>query len=190
MAGSDKRFFSVRSTVFCALFAAVLCVVSPFTLPVGPVPLSLCNFALMVTACILGGVRGAVSAAVFVAAGALGLPVFGGGMGGFGHILGPTGGFILSYIPSAAVAGCFATLGRSRKKYGFYITLLGCFLSVVLGYIMGEAWYAFVAGVPISGKLLGICVLPFLPFDAIKCVGAVLISQLICSRLRVGSPSK
>ncbi len=183
------RLFSVRDIVLCALFAAVLCVVSPFTLPIGPVPLSLCNFALMTAACVLGGVRGAVSAAVFVAAGVIGLPVFSGGMGGLGHILAPTGGFILSYVPSAALSGAFSTLGRGRK-YGFWITLTGCFLSVVLGYIIGTAWYAFSANISFSHELLAVCVLPFLPFDTVKCVLAVMLSQLISTRLRVVSEKK
>ena len=181
-----KSLFSIRDIVLCALFAAVLCVVSPFILPVGPVPLSLCNFAVMTAACVLGCARGTVSAAVFVAAGVIGLPVFGGGMGGIAHILAPTGGFILSYIPSAALSGAFSTLGRGRK-HGFGITLTGCFLSVLLGYIIGTAWFAFSSGTPFSGELTRICVLPFLPFDAIKCVGAVLFSHLICSRLRIES---
>ena len=177
------RFFSVRDIVLCSLFAAALCVVSPFTLPIGPVPLSLCNFAVMTAACVLGGVRGTVSAAVFVAAGIIGLPVFGGGMSGIGHILSPTGGFVLSYIPSAALSGAFSTLGQSRRQ-GFLLSLTGCFLSVIFGYIMGAVWFAVSSNVPFSGELLSICVLPFLPFDAIKCVGAVLFSRLIWSRLR------
>ena len=184
-----KKLFSVRDMVLCALFAALLCVASPFTLPVGPVPLSLCNFVLMTAACILGGVRGTVSAAVFVFVGTLGLPVFSGGAGGVGHILSPTGGFILSYVPMAAISGAFATLGR-RCKNGFLLSLVGCFLSAFLGYIIGAVWYAFFADVPFSRELLGICVLPFLPFDAVKCVGAVLISKAICVRLRLFEAKK
>ena len=184
-----KKFLSLRDVVLCALFAAVLCTVSPFTLPIGPVPLSLCNFAVMMAGCTLGYVRGAVSVAVFVAIGALGLPVFAGGMGGLGHILSPTGGFILSYIPSAAVAGTLASLGRGRKNRLFF-TLTGCFLSVVLGYIIGAAWYSFAANVPFSRELFSACVIPFLPFDAAKCVGAALLSRLLCDRLKIKSPPK
>ncbi len=185
-----KKLFSVRDTVLCAFFSAILCAVSPFTLPIGPVPLSLCNFAVMVSACVLGAVRGAVSAGVFVAVGALGLPVFAGGMGGIGHILAPTGGFILSYIPSAMLAGAFANFARGRKKSGFLFTLTGCFLSAILGYIIGTVWYSFYANVPFSRELLGVCVLPFSPFDAAKCVGAALFSRLVCTRLRVDSDKK
>lgn len=181
-----KKLFSVRDMVLCAIFASLLCIASPFTLPVGPVPLSLCNFALMTAACIIGCGRSVISTAVFVAVGALGLPVFGGGMGGFGHILAPTGGFILSYIPMAAVSGAFASLGRGRKN-SLLLSFAGCFLSVLLGYIIGTVWYAFSADVQFSRELLGICVLPFLPFDLLKCVGAVLISEMICSRLKLFS---
>ena len=184
-----KKLFSVRDMVLCALFAAVLCVVSPFTLPIGPVPLSLCNFAVMVTGCVLGGLSGSVSAVVFVAVGALGLPVFAGGTGGLGHILSPTGGFILSYIPSAAVAGAFAGLGRGPKNR-FLFTLTGCFLSVVLGYIIGATWYSFAANVPFSSELFSACVIPFLPFDALKCVCATLLSRLLCDRLKIKSSKK
>ncbi len=186
---NTKRGFHTRDIVLCALFSAILCAVSPFTLPIGPVPLSLCNFAVMVAGCILGALRGSVSVAVFVALGALGLPVFGGGAGGFGHILAPTGGFILSYVPMAALSGFLSSLGRGRK-YGFWITLAGCFLSVHLGYIIGAAWFALAAGVPISVELLVVCVLPFVPFDAAKCVLAAMLSRLISTRLRMVSGKK
>ena len=179
-----KKLFSIRDAVLCSLFAAILCVVSPFTLPIGPVPLSVCNFAVMLAGCVLGSTRGAAAVAVFVAVGALGLPVFSGGMGGLGHILAPTGGFILSYIPSAALAGAFATLARGRKN-GLWLTLTGCVASVILGYIIGAVWYSFAANAPFSRELLAVCVLPFLPFDAAKCVGAALLSRIICARLNV-----
>lgn len=181
-----KKRFSARDIVLCALFAAVLCVISPFSLPVGPVPLSLCNFAVMTAAVVLGGMRGAAATAVFVCAGALGLPVFSGGMGGIGHILAPTGGYIVSYPITAALTGAFAALGRrydGKGGRGLRFTLLGCFLSVILGYIIGTAWYALSAGVSLSFELFAVCVLPFAAFDSLKCVAATLLGRLIFRRL-------
>lgn len=61
-----------------ALMSAVLCIVSPFAIPVpmSPVPLSLATFGIYVTAMVFGAKRGAVCVLVYLLLGMAGLPVF------------------------------------------------------------------------------------------------------------------
>ena len=81
-----------KTIAVCAIFAAIMCVFSVITVPIGPVPVTLGFFGVMITSVILGARRGAVSVAVFILMGAVGLPVFSGFKGGFEVLLGPTGG--------------------------------------------------------------------------------------------------
>ena len=76
-----------------ALFAAIISALSPITLSFGPVPFSIASFLVYITSLILGK-RGVISVTVYVALGAVGLPVFSGFRGGLDFILGPLGGFI------------------------------------------------------------------------------------------------
>ena len=98
----------VRDMVFIALFTAVLCAVSPFSIAIGPIPLSFATLVIYLAAGTLGWKYGTLSVILYVMLGAFGLPVFSGFGGGFQKIAGPTGGFIIGYIPLALATGISA----------------------------------------------------------------------------------
>ena len=83
-----------KTIVICAIFAALMCVFSVITVPTGIIPVTLGTLGIMLTAVILGSKKGAVSVAVFILLGIVGLPVFSGFKGGIQVIFGPTGGYI------------------------------------------------------------------------------------------------
>lgn len=87
-----KTKSKLSSMLQCSLFAALLCVLSPLTIPVGAVPVSLGIFAVLLCSSVLGMRRSLVAVLVYIALGAVGLPVFAGWQGGFGVLAGPTGG--------------------------------------------------------------------------------------------------
>src|SRR5580700_6330985 len=76
-------------------------------LPFTPVPLTLQTFAVILVGMTLGPVAGFSAMVLYLAQGAVGLPVFtpSGGPAGVGHLLGPNGGFLFSYPLAAATAG-------------------------------------------------------------------------------------
>ena len=82
-----------------AVMAAVICVLGPLSIPVGPVPISFTNFAIYITLYVLGWKRGTVSYLVYVLIGMVGMPVFSGYSGGLAKLAGPTGGYIVGFIP-------------------------------------------------------------------------------------------
>ena len=88
-----------------AVMAAVLSVVSPFSISIGPIPLSLCTLVIYMNAYILGWKRGTVATLVYVLLGAVGMPVFNGFSAGLGVVAGPTGGYIVGYVPWPSSAG-------------------------------------------------------------------------------------
>lgn len=168
-----------------ALMSAVLCIVSPFAIPVpmSPVPLSLATFGIYVTAMLLGAKRGAVCVLVYLLLGMAGLPVFSGFSGGPGVLFGPTGGYLIGYVPCVVVTGWMPERIPNGKSG------IGCVVSMCLGtaicYLCGTAWFlvVMIEGYTVAQALL-VCVVPYLLFDIIKILVAAGVSSLIKRNLR------
>jgi biotin transport system substrate-specific component len=165
----------IRNMVFTAVFAAVLCVVSPLTIPIGPIPLSLATFAIYLAASTLDWKYGTLSVVVYVALGLVGLPVFSRFEGGIHKLVGPSGGFIVGYILMALAAGLI--LSRYPRKRWLYPVAMA--LGTVVLYGIGLAWFMYSTGSALGASLMA-CVVPFLPGDAIK----ITLVTLIAPRLR------
>ena len=159
---------STRHMTLTAMLTALLCILGPLTLPLGPVPLSLTTAVLMLMGLLLGGRKATLCCAVYLLMGIVGLPVFSGFTGGMGALLGPTGGFLLGYLPMTALCG-FVCTRWGRKPLQLCAFLAG----TAIVYLAGAAWYCWQAGAALS-TALAVCVLPFLPGDALK-IAAVLI---------------
>jgi biotin transport system substrate-specific component len=93
--------------VIGASLVVALCARVTVPLPFTPVPLTLQNFGVLAVALALGSRRGFAALALYLAEGAMGLPVFSPSLlgGGIAQILGPTGGFLMAYPFVAFVAG-------------------------------------------------------------------------------------
>ena len=84
--------------VYCGIFATITAILAQISIPLpGGVPLTLQTFAVSLAGILLGSKKGFISILVYVLMGAIGLPVFSGFSAGIGAIVGPTGGFILSF---------------------------------------------------------------------------------------------
>lgn len=173
MKEAKTNLFSVRSMVFTALFAALICIAAPFSIQVGPIPITLATFAIYLTGAILGGKRGVLATTVYILIGAVGLPVFSGFRGGFGALFGPTGGYLIGYIPLVLITGVFAEM-NSQKISRAVVTVIGMILATAALYAFGTVWYMAVSGNDLVTALTA-CALPFIPGDAIKiaCVTAL-----------------
>lgn len=113
----------LRKMIFTALFAALTAVGAWVAVPIGPAPIVLQNFFAMLTGLLLGKVWGLISIAIYLLAGALSLPVFSGGTGGLAKFMGPTGGFLLGYLPAVFVIGLLSEKLRTRGL-NFLVALL------------------------------------------------------------------
>lgn len=177
---TEKRdFFNIRSMVFMAIFAALICVAAPYAIPMpGLVPISLGTFAIYLTGAMLGGKRGTVAVCVYILLGAVGLPVFTGFAGGFAKLLGPTGGYIVGYIPLVLLTGIFSDM-PSKKHWTMPV---GMVLGTAVMYAFGTAWFMIMNGSPLGAALMN-CVVPFLIGDTIKIVLSTIIALPLRSRL-------
>jgi biotin transport system substrate-specific component len=160
------------------VLAAVLCILGPFAVPIGPVPISLATFGVILSAYVLGPKFGALSVGVYIILGALGLPVFAGASGGIGKIIGATGGYLVAYLALAFFTGLFV------KKFPDKIPLhvVGALIGTMVLYALGTAWFIFLTKYTL-GKALAVCVLPFLPGDAIKVAAAVSMGAVLRKKL-------
>ena len=156
--------------MLCAALGAVLCVVCPFVVPIGIVPISLASFVVCCIGGAVGCKRGVIATALYLVIGGLGVPVFAGFRGGVYVLLGPTGGFLFGYLLLAGMAGWVSDKTDSAVVRG-----LSFFCGMTLLYLCGGAWYTVSAHVSFW-TALSVCVLPFLPFDVVKIVVATVLS--------------
>ena len=179
MKTQKRDFFNVRSMVFMAIFAALICIAAPFAIPMpGLVPISLGTFAIYLTGALLGGKRGTVAVCVYILLGAVGLPVFTGFMGGFAKLLGPTGGYIVGYIPLVLLTGIFSDMPSNKH----WTMPVGMAIGTVVMYSFGTVWFMIMNDSTFGAALMS-CVVPFLIGDSIKIVAATAIAVPLKSRL-------
>ena len=161
----------------CGIFAALLAICSWIQIPIGAIPITLQTFGVFAALGLLGGKRGTIAISVFLLLGAVGAPVFSGFQGGFGKLFGATGGYLLGFLLSGAVVWfAEARFGRSQRVF-----ILSAIAGLILCYAFGTAWftvlYTRTTGAMTLAKALGLCVLPFLPFDALKLALAAFLRQ-------------
>lgn len=169
---------STRQMTLTAMLTALLCLLGPLTLPLGPVPLSLTTTLLLLMGLLLGGGKATLCCGVYLLMGLVGLPVFSGFSGGAGALLGPTGGFLLGYLPMTALCGFVCARWENR------LVQLGALLAgTALLYLIGTAWYCWQSGTEASAAL-AVCVLPFLPGDAMKITAVLTGGNAVKSRLQ------
>ena len=160
----------LRSMVLTSLFAALTAVGALVALPIGPVPIVLQNFFAMLMALLLGPRWALAGIGVYLLAGALGLPVFAGGASGLARFAGPTGGYLVGYLPCVAVTGWISARGGGHRMLDALAMLCG----TAALYACGVSWLKLVTGLA-WGKALGVGVIPFLPGDIVKIIAAVLV---------------
>ena len=118
------------------------------------------------------------------------LPVFSNYMGGAARLLGPTGGYLVGYLPMTLLAGAaiqwsfrrFSGEDGKSRIAALSVQLLGLVLGTAVLYAFGTAWYCVQAGVGL-GAALAACVYPFIPFDLIKMGIALLVGIPVRRRL-------
>ncbi len=163
-----------------ALMAAVTAIAAQIAIPLpfSPVPFTLQVLAVILSGLLLGPRYGALAQAIYVLVGAIGVPVFAQFHGGLGVILGPTGGYLLSYPIAAAVAGLAAhaaTNANAVRHRALWVSFLWGAVGLAAIYVLGATWLSVAAHLPFA--VAGVQgVLPFVVFDLIKVGLAALVA--------------
>ncbi len=175
---NDKQKMTTKTIAMIAVMTAVTCVLAPLSIPIGPVPISLTNLAIYFGLYILGTRKETISYLVYMLIGLAGVPVFSGFTGGPGKLIGPTGGYIIGFVPMAILAGL--VIDKTKGK------LVPCLLAMVAGtavcYVFGTIWLAYQGQMDFM-KALFLGVIPFIPGDLIKMVLAAFFGPRIRKQL-------
>jgi biotin transport system substrate-specific component len=161
-----------RSWLFDAVlvvaFSAFVALAARVAIPWWPVPMTLQPLAVLFTGAVLGSRRGALALLLYLAEGAVGLPVFASGAG-VAYMLGPTGGYLVSYPVVAGLVGWLAERGWDRRLVW---TAAAMTLGLLVIYVFGVAWLAGLLGDLETALVQGMLI--FIPGDLIKIAIATL----------------
>lgn len=172
------QMINTKDIAMIAVLTAMTCVLAPLSLPIGPVPISLTNLVIYIGLYVLGTKKETVSYFVYLLIGLVGVPVFSGFTGGPAKLVGPTGGYIIGFIPMAVIAGIAIEKGKEKRV----IALLGMIVGTIICYALGTCWLAVQAHMDMKAALFA-GVIPFIPGDLIKMVVAMLVGPVLRKRI-------
>lgn len=186
-----KSTMSTLSLVYCGMFASLMMIGANITafapfLVVGSVPITLQTFFAVLSGLILGSRLGAIAMTVYMFIGLAGAPVFAKFSGGFGSIISPNFGFIVSFIFAAYIAG--KIVERNNKLHSYIIAAL---VAMVVNYVFGTNWmyvaYKLWAAAPdiFTYKVAWIWMMPPLPKDILLSVLAGIFGHRMYKVLKV-----
>jgi biotin transport system substrate-specific component len=166
----------VRATVLVIAGAALTALAAQlsFTVAWTPVPYTGQTAAVLLVGTTLGARKGAASMALYVLAGAVGLPVYAAGAHGVERLFGFTGGYLLGFVLASAMVGRLAQRGWDRSRVGAALLMA---LGNLVIYLIGVPVLALVGGLAWSDAIQ-VGALVFLPWDAAKIAVAALALPL------------
>ena len=161
-----------------AIGAALIAVLAQISLPIGPVPFTLQNFAIGLIATVFRPREAVLSVALYLLLGSIGLPVFAGGGAGFHVLVGPSAGYLWFDLVYAGLTSYLIHQNSSHIRI-FLANLLGDSLVFVGGILSLH----FLAGMPFD-KALAVGVLPFILPDLGKIIAISFIGRPLLERLK------
>ncbi len=169
-----RHFLAPLAIAVTASGFVALCAHASIPLLFTPVPLSLAPFAVLLVGLVLGPRLAFASLSLYLLEGAAGLPVFSPqGLGGVTQLLGPTGGYLLSYPFAATLAGYLYRRGAGTIPRG----LIAAGSASVLILIAGASWLKLLTHMDVQ-LILAQAVVPFLPGDVLKVCAAAGLAKL------------
>ena len=177
---------TTKQIALIAMGVALITVCSWISIP-ATVPFTLQTFAVCLVTAVFGLRIGIWAVLCYILLGAVGAPVFSGFKGGFGALLGTTGGYIIGFLFTALI------VGTAVKKWGrnMPVLILSMALGILLCYTFGTAWFMLVYAKnsgPIGiSTALGWCVIPYLIPDGAKIVLAALLTGRLYPIMKKGN---
>lgn len=178
---------SSKDITYIALFTSlttVFSIIPPIPMPLVPVPLTLQTLGLMLAGLVLGPRLALLSMALYLLIALVGFPVLPGARSGLAVFAGPTGGFLLGFLPGAFVTGWMAKRSAQLaqgERSGAQI-FAGNLTAAILGgaltvYAVGVPWLAVISNIPMSEAVLAVAI--FMPGDVIKALIAAFVATRV-----------
>lgn len=170
-----------RNLTLIGLFTALIAAGAFMKIPVPVVPFTLQFLFTTLAGLFLGGKKGAISVAVYICLGLIGLPIFASG-GGIGYIFNPTFGYLIGFCAGAYVTGKIA---NAKPQPSFKRLLTACFLGLLTVYFFGMVYYYFISNFYLKSPI-GIwplflyCFILAVPGDILLCfLSAILAKRML-----------
>jgi len=175
---------SIKDITQIGIFAALTAIGAFISIPIGPVPISLQTFFVLLSGIILGSRKAMLSQVVYVMLGLIGLPIFAGFSGGFQTVFKPSFGFIIGFIIAAYVVGKISERKSNSIKYMSIAVITG---SLIM-YAIGIPYMYYILNIILSKNLdiiqiMKIGMFMFIPGDIIKAIVVVLIGKKLQGKL-------
>ena len=159
---------TLTGSILLALLAR-LSIVVPFS----PVPITGQTFGILFLGAVLGSRLGVLSVIAYIVEGIVGLPVFAGGTAGLLYLLGPTGGYLIGFLPAVYIVGYLSEKSWTNKFITIFITMI---IGTAIIFIFGISWLAITAGFETA---LAIGLYTYLPGAAVKIILVTVIVNSI-----------
>ena len=169
---------SVFPMILTSLCAAIIAVLAQLIIPIPLIPITGQTLAIGLVVTILGLKHGTYAVLLYILLGAIGLPVFQSFTGGLGILFGPTGGYIIGFIPTAIVIGFYLKKTRLTFTHALVANILGMLVTLAFGAV----WLKYLAELSWTGALFS-GVIPFLIVGVIKAILAAWVGVIVRQRL-------
>jgi biotin transport system substrate-specific component len=158
-----------RNIAYSAAFIGLISLGAWVSIPFFPVPLTLQTLFVLLAGMVLKRFA-VIPVSLYVACGALGLPVFHSGVAGFGILLGPTGGYLFGFTGAALI------VGLAYEYTSASLRICGILAGTGLIYACGIVWLMFSVG---TGLIPAITagLIPFIPGEVMKMYAAYAIEK-------------
>jgi len=161
-----------------ALFAAIIGVLAQVTIPLPLVPITGQTLAIGLAATILGSRYGTIATILYLIMGAIGIPVFAQMSAGLGVLFGPTGGFIVGFIPAAFIIGYYI----EKTSFTIFQAIIANLIGMIVTLTFGTIWLKISAELSWTAAFIS-GFAPFIIVGVIKAALAGWIGILVRKRL-------
>ena len=179
----SKSNNTLHRMIVTALFAAIIAILAQITIPLPLVPITGQTLAIGLAATILGSRHGTISTILYIIIGAIGIPVFAQMSGGLGVVFGPTGGFLVGFIPTTFVIGYYL----ERVGFTVFHACIANVIGMLITLTFGTVWLKIVANLTWEAAFVG-GFAPFIIVGIIKAflagwIGIVVRRRLVSAKL-------
>lgn len=152
----------IRISMFAAILSVSMFLIPPILMPFVNISVTIQTLVIFLIGYLLKPKEAFLSVIIYILIGAIGLPVFSGGQSGITHLLGPTGGFILSFPWMV-----FLISWTKRPTRGwFYHFIYGFTIGILMLYLIANLWLSYSLGTSYFQTLISLAI--FIPFDILK----------------------
>lgn len=171
----------IKNIVFIAIMAALMCILSPISFPLGIIPITLGTFTFCFVGALLSWNKSLSVVLIYIIIGIIGLPVFSSYRGGIGVVLGATGGYLVGYLPAVILISILINKFKSK----IWIYPISMIIGILVCYTFGSIWFMIESGNNFV-ETIAICVAPFILPDIIKIIVASIITYTLNNKTPIG----